>query len=151
MRLSKTTLLLFVLLISAGGFFLGGLVVASRLPSADAGESSAVVTPDQQAKPAAPARSSVSVPLPAAGTLPDDPMLHCCVAAYASDLMLLDTPLLPHGLSWIRQQVFGASLDHAMWFHRPFRADEWFLYAQHSPSASGARGLKPARATYRTG
>jgi acyl-CoA thioesterase-2 len=79
--------------------------------------------------------------LQAAGRLPDDPMLHCCVAAYASDLMLLDTPLLPHGLSWMRQQVFGASLDHAMWFHRPFRADEWFLYAQHSPSASGARGL----------
>jgi acyl-CoA thioesterase-2 len=79
--------------------------------------------------------------LKAAGRLPDDPMLHCCVAAYASDLMLLDTPLLPHGLSWMRQQAFGASLDHAMWFHRAFRADEWFLYAQHSPSATGGLGL----------
>jgi len=88
-----------------------------------------------------PRAADLLVWLKAAGTLPDDPMLHCCVAAYASDLMLLDTPLLPHGLSWMRQQVFGASLDHAMWFHRPFRADEWFLYAQHSPSANGALGL----------
>jgi acyl-CoA thioesterase-2 len=74
------------------------------------------------------------------GTLPDDPMLHACVVAYASDMTLLDSILLPH-----RGVMFGglmmASLDHAMWFHRPFRADEWFLYDQSSPSASGARGL----------
>ena len=74
------------------------------------------------------------------GTLPDDPMLHACVVAYASDMTLLDSVLLPH-----RGVMFGglmmASLDHAMWFHRPFRADEWFLYDQASPSASGARGL----------
>ena len=74
------------------------------------------------------------------GTLPDDPMLHACVVAYASDMTLLDSILLPHrGVAW--DGLMMASLDHAMWFHRPFRADEWFLYDQASPSASGARGL----------
>ena len=74
------------------------------------------------------------------GTLPDDPMLHACVLAYASDMTLLDSILLPHrDVVW--EQLMMASLDHAMWFHRPFRADEWFLYDQASPSASGARGL----------
>jgi acyl-CoA thioesterase II len=74
------------------------------------------------------------------GTLPDDPMLHACVVAYASDMTLLDSILLPHrDVSW--ERLMMASLDHAMWFHRPFRADEWFLYDQASPSASGARGL----------
>jgi acyl-CoA thioesterase-2 len=74
------------------------------------------------------------------GTLPDDPMLHACVLAYASDMTLLDSILLPHrGVQW--EALMMASLDHAMWFHRPFRADEWFLYDQSSPSASGARGL----------
>ena len=74
------------------------------------------------------------------GTLPDDPMLHACVLAYASDMTLLDSILLPHrGVQW--DGLMMASLDHAMWFHRPFRADEWFLYDQSSPSAAGARGL----------
>lgn len=73
------------------------------------------------------------------GTLPDDPLLHACVVAYASDMSLLDTALMPHGLNWT--SVMGASLDHAMWFHRPFRADEWLLYDQDSPTASGARAL----------
>ncbi|MGK2929491.1 MAG: acyl-CoA thioesterase, partial [Acidimicrobiales bacterium] len=76
----------------------------------------------------------------AAGTLPDDPVLHACVVTYASDMSLLDTALLPHG-SWHDPDVFMASLDHAMWFHRPFRADEWILYDQDTPSASGGRGL----------
>jgi acyl-CoA thioesterase II len=73
------------------------------------------------------------------GELPDDPLLHRCVVAYASDLTLLDTALLPHAAHGMEYQM--ASLDHAMWFHRPFRADEWLLYHQFSPSASGARGL----------
>jgi acyl-CoA thioesterase-2 len=74
------------------------------------------------------------------GRLPDDPMLHACVLAYASDMTLLDSILLPHrNVQW--ERLMMASLDHAMWFHRPFRADEWFLYDQASPSASGARGL----------
>jgi acyl-CoA thioesterase II len=79
--------------------------------------------------------------LKADGELPDDPLLHVCLMTYASDLTLLDTVLLAHGVSWADGIVVGASLDHAMWFHRPFRADRWLLYAQDSPTASGGRGL----------
>ncbi len=75
------------------------------------------------------------------GELPDDPMLHVCLMTYASDMTLLDTVLIGHGLSWIDGHTTGASLDHAMWFHRPFRADRWLLYAQESPIAYAARGL----------
>jgi acyl-CoA thioesterase-2 len=75
------------------------------------------------------------------GELPDDPLLHVCLMTYASDLTLLDTVLLGHGLNWYDGQTSGASLDHAMWFHRPFRADQWLLYAQDSPVAYGALGL----------
>ncbi|NJN51544.1 MAG: acyl-CoA thioesterase II [Gammaproteobacteria bacterium] len=73
--------------------------------------------------------------------LPDDPRLHQCVAAYLSDWTLLDTATLPHAISWTQPNLQSASLDHAMWFHRPFRADEWLLFVQDSPSASGARGF----------
>ncbi|MEW9534290.1 acyl-CoA thioesterase II [Microbispora sp. NPDC049125] len=73
--------------------------------------------------------------------LPDDPLLHVVLAAYASDFTLVDTVLLAHGLAWGSSDVTGASLDHAMWFHRPFRADEWILYSQESPWSGGARGL----------
>jgi acyl-CoA thioesterase-2 len=75
------------------------------------------------------------------GVLPDDPVLHACVVTYASDMTLLDTATLPHALGALDHGVFMASLDHAMWFHRPFRADEWLLYSQDSPTASRARGL----------
>ena len=75
------------------------------------------------------------------GTLPDDPLLHVCIVTYASDYTLLGSSLVPHGVSYFRDDIMMASLDHAMWFHRPFRADEWLLYSQTSPSASGARGL----------
>jgi acyl-CoA thioesterase-2 len=73
--------------------------------------------------------------------LPDDLRLHQCVLAYLSDWSLLDTSLMPHGVSYTQQNVQSASLDHAMWFHRPFRADAWLLFVQDSPSASGARGF----------
>ena len=73
------------------------------------------------------------------GVLPEDPLLHTCMLAYASDMTLLDTIMLPHGMIWTDSTQ--ASLDHAMWFHRPFRADEWLLYDQHSPTAAAARGL----------
>ncbi len=73
--------------------------------------------------------------------LPGDPHIHLCVLAYASDMTLLDTSLTPHGLSWFSGKVKMASIDHAMWFHRPFRADRWLLYVQDSPSASAARGF----------
>jgi len=75
------------------------------------------------------------------GHLADDQLLHACVVAYASDMSLLDSVILPHRVSWEDARLMSASLDHAMWFHRPFRADEWMLYNQESPSASGARGL----------
>ena len=73
--------------------------------------------------------------------LPDDPAIHRCVLAYASDMTLLDTSLFAHGRGVFDPDIQAASLDHAMWFHRPFRADEWMLYAEDSPSASGARGF----------
>ncbi len=79
--------------------------------------------------------------LRAAGKLPDDATLHACVVTYASDLTLLDTTLMPFGLGWNNANLQMASLDHAMWFHRPFRADEWLLYDQHAISTSGSRGL----------
>jgi len=75
------------------------------------------------------------------GTLPDDPLLHTCIAAYASDMSLFDTMLAPHDVRWEDSHFMGASLDHCMWFHRPFRADEWLLYDMDSPNAYGARGL----------
>jgi acyl-CoA thioesterase II len=79
------------------------------------------------------------------GTLPDDPLLHACAATYASDLTLLDSVLSTHGAVWGPGGFVGASLDHAIWLHRPFRADEWFLYDCYSPSASGGRGLASGR------
>ena len=76
------------------------------------------------------------------GELPDDPLLHACIVAYESDFTLLDTALLPIGIrSWNDGTTMMASLDHAMWFHRPFRADDWLLYDQDSPTAHGARGF----------
>jgi acyl-CoA thioesterase-2 len=81
----------------------------------------------------------------AAGKLPDEPALHACVLAYASDLTLLGASLLPHGIIIGDRRIQPASLDHALWFHRPFRADEWLLYDQASPSASGARGFATGR------
>lgn len=76
----------------------------------------------------------------ASQALPDEPALHRSVLAYASDLLLLDSSLIAHGTSVFDRRIQGASLDHALWFHRPFRADDWLLYAQDSPSACGARG-----------
>lgn len=73
--------------------------------------------------------------------LPDDPRLHQCVLAYLSDWSLLDTAMRPHAVSYLQDNLQVASLDHAMWFHRPFRADEWLLYEQDSPTAAGARGF----------
>jgi acyl-CoA thioesterase II len=85
------------------------------------------------------------------GTLPDDPLLHACVVAYASDMTLLDTAVAPHGLAWDDGSMIGASLDHAMWFHRPFRADQWLLYNQESNSAYGARAITRGEIFTQTG
>jgi acyl-CoA thioesterase-2 len=77
----------------------------------------------------------------ATGRLPDEPAIHQCVLAYASDMTLLDAALIPHGRTVFEKRIMAASLDHALWLHRPFRADEWLLYAQDSPNLSGARGF----------
>lgn len=79
--------------------------------------------------------------LKADGTLPDDPLLQVCVVTFASDMNLLDSVLIHHGLAARLDPISMASLDHAMWFHRPFRADDWLLYVSSSSSASGGRGL----------
>jgi acyl-CoA thioesterase-2 len=75
------------------------------------------------------------------GPLPDHPLYHQCTVAYVSDMTLIDTAVMPHGIAWSDDGHQMASLDHAMWFHRPFRADAWLLYDQHSPNAFGARGF----------
>ena len=86
-----------------------------------------------------------SVWLKAIGTMPDDPLVNAAVLAYCSDYSLLEPVLRKHGLAWSDRRLRVASLDHAMWFHRPGRADEWTLYTQSSPSASGGRGLVAGR------
>jgi len=73
--------------------------------------------------------------------LPDDPALHQAIFAYASDMSLLDNSALPHGVSYFDEGMQIASLDHSIWFHRPFRADEWLLYSSDCPSTSNARGF----------
>jgi acyl-CoA thioesterase-2 len=75
------------------------------------------------------------------GPLPDASLLHACVLAYASDFSLLTTALRPHGISWLTPGLSVASIDHALWFHRPFRVDDWLLYAMDSPTAQGGRGI----------
>jgi acyl-CoA thioesterase-2 len=97
--------------------------------------------PPRVAKDTGTRQPSSQVWMRADGTLPDDPLLHVCAVTFASDMTLLDSTLLAHGLAWGTGDVLGASLDHAMWFHRPFRADEWWLYDQESPWTGGARGL----------
>ena len=73
--------------------------------------------------------------------LPDNPEVHLALLAYMSDLDFMSTSMLPHGPLAQRGSIQGTSLDHALWFHRPFRADEWLLFAKESPNASGARGF----------
>lgn len=83
--------------------------------------------------------------LRAVAPLPDDPKIHRAVLAYASDMTLLGTSTLPHGISWHKGNMMGASLDHAIWFHDDFRADEWLLYVCDSPWAGRARGFNRGR------
>ena len=79
--------------------------------------------------------------LKADGKLPNDPLLHACVVTYASDMTLLESAMMPHKFSWIDGNLMIASIDHVMWFHRPIKADQWFLYDQDSPTAAGARAF----------
>ena len=87
-------------------------------------------------------------PLP---SIEENPALHRAVIAYASDYTLLGTSALPHGLSWMRGELVGASLEHALWFHRPARADEWLLYATDAPWSGGGRGFNRGRIFNRQG
>jgi acyl-CoA thioesterase-2 len=87
----------------------------------------------------------------AIGPLPDDPKLHQAALAYASDYTILEPILRRHGVAWSQAGLKVASLDHAMWWHRLGRADEWFLYAQESPNAIGGRGLAMGRIYSRDG
>jgi acyl-CoA thioesterase-2 len=87
----------------------------------------------------------------AVGPMPDDPILHRAALAYASDYSILESTIRPHGLSWATSGLKVASLDHAMWWHRYGRADQWLLYVQESPSAQGGRGLALGRIYDRAG
>ena len=100
---------------------------------------------------AEPRAAAFRVWLRAASALPDDPALHCAVLAYASDMTLLDVALIPHARSVFDPSVQAASLDHAIWFHRPVRTDAWLLYAQDSPAAGGARGFARGQIFDRSG
>jgi acyl-CoA thioesterase-2 len=133
------------------------LALADKLPATAraraTAESPIEIRPVDSRNPVAP---TVRPPLRrvwyrAVDRLPDDPALHRYLLAYASDFSFLGTALDPHGVSWLTTGMQVASLDHAMWFHRPFRVDEWLLYDVESPSASGARGLVRGRFFDRSG
>ncbi|RZL89254.1 MAG: acyl-CoA thioesterase II [Variovorax sp.] len=98
------------------------------------------VDPDDLLTPV-PRPAESAIWMRAVAPLPDDPIVHRALLAYASDHSLLGAAMRPHGLSFMSGQVRPASLDHAMWFHRDFRMDDWLLYVLDSPSAGGARGL----------
>ena len=98
---------------------------------------------------AGPARLDIWFRAPA--PLPDDPRIHRAILAYASDYTLLGTSTVPHGLSWMKGDILGASLDHAVWFHDDFRADEWLLYVTDSPWAGRGRGFNRGKIYTRNG
>ncbi|QXQ15862.1 acyl-CoA thioesterase [Skermania piniformis] len=79
------------------------------------------------------------------GDLPDDPLIHLATMGYSSDTTVLDSIITTHGLSWGHDRIMAATVNHSMWFHRPFRFDEWALYATESPVAAGSRGLATGR------
>jgi acyl-CoA thioesterase-2 len=129
-----------------------------RRPTADsetfdiAGPFDLRVVPDPGGTPTSTGRPSAArLWLRARSPLPADPLLHACMFTYASDLTLAMTAFVPHGVDPFEGGFQIASLDHAIWFHRPFRVDEWLLYDKVSPSASGARGLNTANVFTRDG
>jgi acyl-CoA thioesterase-2 len=113
------------------------LAEALRIPSAIEFR---LVEPQNPLRPK-PAEPRQAVWFRAFDHMPDDPQLHRCVLAYASDFHLVGTALRPHGRSWWQRSMIVASIDHALWFHRAARVDEWLLYVMDSPSAQSARGL----------
>jgi acyl-CoA thioesterase-2 len=107
--------------------------------------------PDDDPILPAPRAARRTVWLRTIGMLADDPSLHRCLLAYASDNGFITTALLPHGVNWLTPGMQVASLDHVMWFHQPFRVDDWLLYVMESPKAGGARGLVHGRVFTRDG
>ncbi|MEV5505229.1 acyl-CoA thioesterase [Streptomyces orinoci] len=125
---------------------IGGMGVVERLLRARAAVDLRYVDDPPFASAGEPREPRSQVWFRTNGKLADDPLLHVCLATYVSDMTLLDSVLLAHGRGgWVVGDVVGASLDHAMWFHRPFRADEWLLYDQESPTSQGGRGLARGR------
>jgi acyl-CoA thioesterase-2 len=110
-----------------------------------------VEPPSWQQHALGPREGPTRVWLRADGRLPDDPLVHVCVLTFFSDMTLLDAVMIRHGLSVSVDDLSVASLDHAMWFRQPFRADEWLLYSTESPSAGGSRGLASGRFYTRAG
>lgn len=110
-------------------------------------------TDDPDVSPIAPPARAArrNIWMKANGAVPDDPALHRCLLAYVSDFTFMITALLPHGKSLFTPGLKAASIDHAMWFHRPFRADEWLVHTVDSPSAQGGRGLARGRIFTRDG
>jgi len=117
--------------------------VAPRVTEALLAQSAIEFRPVEPQNPLdpSPGEPRQSVWFRAVDRIPDDPLLHRCILAYASDHHLVGTALRPHGRSWFQPSMCVASIDHALWFHRAARVDEWLLYAMDSPSAQGARGL----------
>jgi acyl-CoA thioesterase-2 len=115
-----------------------------RLAAENAFELRPVDPADEPFAPA-PRPAQRMVWLKTTGALPDDPSLHRYLLAYASDHSFITTALLPHGRTWLSPGMQVASLDHVMWFHQPFRVDQWLLHVMDSPSAHGARGLVRGR------
>jgi acyl-CoA thioesterase-2 len=107
--------------------------------------------PDEDPILPAPRPARRTVWLRTIGKLPDDPALHRCLLAYASDNGFITTALLPHGVNWLTPGMQVASLDHVTWFHQPFRVDDWLLYVMESSEAHGARGLVHGRVFTRDG
>lgn len=109
------------------------------------------VDPAIYLRPAAERTARQAVWMRTVGPLPDDPDLHRAVLAYGSDYTILEPTMRRHGVAWSEPGLKAASLDHAMWWHRVGRADEWILYLQESPSAVGGRGLSTGRMYDRAG
>ena len=120
-----------------------GHLLPAGLKSWFLGENALEVRPCDLARydPSKPPSPTQNFWVKATGPLPDDPAIHRAILAYLSDLTLIDVTLAAHGRTLFEPEFSVASLDHALWFHRPFRADEWLLYTQDSPNTSGARGL----------
>ena len=112
--------------------------ITSASGRSNCGRSISTATPASRSRTTA-STSGCAPPAP----LPDDPAIHRCALAYASDMTLLDTALLPHGRSVFDRNIMGASLDHALWFHRPFRADQWLLYTPGQPEPARRPRLRP--------